>query len=65
MAGPASRWASSGPLTFAPDDMTALKEIVLNAELRRAERGGRYIFVPDMPERYMADPWRARNCCAP
>ena len=43
------------PLTFAPDDMTALKEIVLNAEFSAQNEGGRYIFVPDMPERYMAD----------
>ena len=43
------------PLTFSPDDMTALKEIVLNAEFAPQNQGGRYIFVPDMPERYMAD----------
>src|SRR3990172_3340037 len=43
------------PLTFAPDDMTALKEIVLKAEFAPQNQGGRYIFVPDMAERYMAD----------
>ena len=32
------------PLTFAPDDMTALKEIVMNAAFTRAEQGGRYIY---------------------
>src|SRR3990172_9958515 len=42
------------PLTFAPDEMTALKDIVLEARFK-TPGGGRYIFVPDMPERYMAD----------
>ena len=42
------------PLTFAPDDMSALKELVLDARFT-LPGGGRYIFVPDMPERYMAD----------
>jgi phosphomannomutase/phosphoglucomutase len=44
------------PLTFGPDEMTALKDIVLNA--RWSARGsplggGRYILVPDLAERYM------------
>ena len=43
------------PLTFSPEDMTALKEIVLNAGFSPEHAAGRYIFVPDMPERYMAD----------
>jgi phosphomannomutase/phosphoglucomutase len=43
------------PLTFAPDDMTALKDIVLNAKFTKPEQGGRYVSVPDIPERYMAD----------
>ena len=42
------------PLTFAPDDMSALKSLVLEGALAPSG-GGRYIFVPDMPERYMAD----------
>ena len=42
------------PLTFGPDDMTELKEIVL-AGAFDAKGGGRYIYVPDIPERYMAD----------
>ena len=37
------------PLTFSPEDMTALKEIVINAAFTRAEQGGRYIYVPDLP----------------
>jgi phosphomannomutase/phosphoglucomutase len=42
------------PLTFAPDDMTALKELVLEANFT-LPGGGRYFFVPDMVERYMTD----------
>jgi len=42
------------PLTFGPDDMTALKEIVLNADFEE-HAGGRLVLVPDMAERYMAD----------
>jgi phosphomannomutase / phosphoglucomutase len=42
------------PLTFAPEDMSALKEIVLEGRLALPGGGG-YVFVPDMPERYMAD----------
>jgi phosphomannomutase / phosphoglucomutase len=43
------------PLTFSPEDMTALKDIVMNAKFASHNEGGRYIYVPDMPERYMAD----------
>lgn len=42
------------PLTFGPDDMTALKEIVLAGRFEMSG-GGRYVFVPDLAERYMAD----------
>jgi len=41
------------PLTFGPDEMTALKEIVLSGEME-TRVGGRYIFVPDLAERYVA-----------
>src|SRR5215510_5387652 len=41
------------PLTFGPEDMTALKELVLAGEGRTAP-GGSYTFVPDMAERYVA-----------
>ncbi len=40
------------PLTFGPDEMTALKDIVLGGQCRMA-RGGRYVLVPDMAERYI------------
>ena len=39
------------PLTFGPDEMSALKEIVLSADFD-APGGGRYVFVPDLAERY-------------
>jgi phosphomannomutase/phosphoglucomutase len=42
------------PLTFGPDEMTRLREIVLGAAFR-ARAGGAYTFVPDMRERYIAD----------
>ncbi|MGE3918790.1 MAG: phosphomannomutase/phosphoglucomutase, partial [Hyphomicrobiaceae bacterium] len=42
------------PLTFGPDDMTELKEIVLSGAFE-TKGGGRYVYVPDIPERYMAD----------
>ena len=40
------------PLTFGPDEMSALKDIVLKGEFEMPN-GGRYIYVPDLPERYM------------
>ena len=40
------------PLTFGPDEMSRLKEIVLSGAFKAAD-GGRYIFVADMAERYM------------
>lgn len=40
------------PLTFGPDEMGRLKEIVLAGDVAPAD-GGRYRFVPDMAERYM------------
>ena len=43
------------PMTFSPEDMTELKDIVMGADFTPHREGGRYIFVPDLPERYMAD----------
>src|SRR3972149_1700677 len=37
------------PLTFGPDEMSRLKEIVLTGAFKSAD-GARYIFVPDMAE---------------
>ncbi|MEM7774486.1 MAG: phosphomannomutase/phosphoglucomutase [Pseudomonadota bacterium] len=42
------------PLTFGPDEMSQLKEIVLNADFS-APGGGRYVFVSDIADRYIAD----------
>ncbi|MFM1817112.1 MAG: hypothetical protein RLZ98_3807, partial [Pseudomonadota bacterium] len=41
------------PLTFAPPEMEALKEVVLGGRYETRD-GGRYHFVGDMAERYMA-----------
>jgi phosphomannomutase/phosphoglucomutase len=41
------------PLTFGPDEMQRLKDIVLNADFETRE-GGAYRFVPDLAERYTA-----------
>ncbi|MGO9135126.1 MAG: phosphomannomutase/phosphoglucomutase [Methylovirgula sp.] len=42
------------PVTFGPDEMGRLKEIVLSGAYHYAE-GGSYRFVNDFPARYMAD----------
>ncbi|MEO1281344.1 MAG: phosphomannomutase/phosphoglucomutase [Pseudomonadota bacterium] len=41
------------PLTFGPDEMSELKEIVLNGDYEAAD-GGRYVFVPDMMDKYIS-----------
>jgi phosphomannomutase/phosphoglucomutase len=41
------------PLTFGPEEMSALKEIVLSAAFKTTG-SGRYIYVSDMAERYVA-----------
>jgi phosphomannomutase / phosphoglucomutase len=40
------------PLTFGPEEMSELKEIVLTGK-SKAHPGGRYIFVPDLADRYI------------
>jgi phosphomannomutase/phosphoglucomutase len=42
------------PLTFGPEEMTRLKEIVLGG-LWQEKPGGAYVAVPDMRETYLAD----------
>jgi phosphomannomutase / phosphoglucomutase len=42
------------PLTFGPDEIGALKDIVLEGRFDMPG-GGRYVYVPDMAERYIAD----------
>lgn len=44
----------SRPLTFGPDEMSLLKEIVLNGQFEMSG-GGTYHFVPDLAGRYIAD----------
>ena len=48
------------PLTFGPEDMSALKEIVLGGNVEIAGRR-RYIFLPDMAERYIGRPLEAKE----
>src|SRR6202789_2892078 len=48
------KMGANRPLTFGPDEMTRLKEIVLNGTYKYAS-GGAYEFVADFPARYIAD----------
>src|SRR6202166_3955253 len=48
------KMGANRPLTFGPDEMTRLKEIVLGAKFDM-RGGGSYAFVPDFPARYIAD----------
>src|SRR5438477_3403006 len=48
------KMGANRPLTFGPDEMTRLKEIVLGAAFK-PKAGGSYDFVADFPARYIAD----------
>jgi phosphomannomutase/phosphoglucomutase len=48
------KMGANRPLTFGPDEMTRLKQIVLNAEFDN-KAGGSYRFHQDFPARYIAD----------
>src|SRR5687768_1455813 len=48
------KMGANRPLTFGPDEMTRLKEIVLNARFD-LRGGGAYAFVENFPARYIAD----------
>jgi phosphomannomutase/phosphoglucomutase len=48
------KMGANRPLTFGPDEMTALKDIVLNARFAM-RAGGSFNFVEDFPARYIAD----------
>src|SRR5438128_5643238 len=48
------KMGANRPLTFGPDEMTRLKEIVLGAKFR-LEGNGSYHFVENFPARYIAD----------
>ncbi|WP_350336034.1 phosphomannomutase/phosphoglucomutase [Coralliovum pocilloporae] len=48
------KMGANRPLTFGPDEMTRLKEIVLAASFD-LRGGGSYVFVDDLAERYIRD----------
>src|SRR3954466_12546833 len=48
------KMGANRPLTFGPNEMMRLKEIVLNTEFNLAG-GGSYVFAENFPERYIAD----------
>ena len=48
------KMGANRPLTFGPDEMTRLKEIVLAARFD-LKGGGEYVFVENFPDRYIAD----------
>ena len=48
------KMGANRPLTFGPDEMTRLKQIVLEARFALAA-GGSYQFIENFPERYIAD----------
>src|SRR3972149_6779247 len=48
------KMGANRPLTFGPDEMTRLKEIVLGAKFD-LKGGGSYVFVENSPDRYIAD----------
>src|ERR1700719_3471705 len=48
------KMGANRPLTFGPDEMTRLKDIVLGAKFD-LRGGGSYLFVENFPARYIAD----------
>jgi phosphomannomutase / phosphoglucomutase len=48
------KMGANRPLTFGPDEMTRLKEIVLAAKFK-LDGAGSYVFVENFPDRYIAD----------
>jgi phosphomannomutase/phosphoglucomutase len=48
------KMGAARPLTFGPDEMGRLKDIVLEGK-SEAKEGGSYEFIPGFAERYMAD----------
>ncbi|MEA2977516.1 MAG: phosphomannomutase / phosphoglucomutase [Alphaproteobacteria bacterium] len=48
------KMGANRPLTFGPDEMTRLKDIVLGAQFK-LPGGGAYEFVENFPARYIAD----------
>ena len=52
------------PLTFGPDEMTKLKEIVLGG-LWKERAGGSYVAVPDMRETYLQEVTKGKKLSRP
>ena len=48
------KMGAARPVTFGPEEMSRLRDIVLAGDYR-PEAGGGYEFVPDFPARYIAD----------
>lgn len=48
------KMGANRPLTFGPDEISRLKQIVLDGAWKERSGGG-YVAVPDMRERYIAD----------
>ncbi|MGE0565084.1 MAG: phosphomannomutase/phosphoglucomutase [Pseudolabrys sp.] len=48
------KMGANRPLTFGPNEMKRLKEIVLDAKFSQ-KAGGEYAFVENFPDRYIAD----------
>src|SRR5882672_4419272 len=48
------KMGANRPLTFGPDEMTRLKEIVLSGQ-GKSRPAGSYDFIENFPERYIAD----------
>ena len=49
------KMGANRPLTFGPEEMKRLKEIVLGREIRPQGAAAAYEFVENFPERYIAD----------
>jgi phosphomannomutase/phosphoglucomutase len=47
------KMGANRPLTFGPDEIGRLKDLVLNAQFKL--RSGSYVYVDNFPERYIAD----------
>jgi phosphomannomutase / phosphoglucomutase len=54
------KMGANRPLTFGPDEMSALKDIVIGGTYETAP-GGAYDFIPDMRERYLDDLTKGRK----
>ena len=57
------KMGANRPLTFGPEEMGRLRDIVLSAAFKLRE-GGAYEFVPDFAERYIADSPTGRRSSA-